>query len=516
MTRDMYNQAVSILPMPAHTNSATGGSGSSKDPDYPTFSNAAFFYDRAPGDSLAVVQDASHIRPHSDQRVAYYFPKGVGDYHYGERHPMKPARLTLTNRLVMGYGLHKYMDVYTPRTATRAELEAFHDSEYIDFLSTVTPNTPLSSSTFNRFNFADDCPVFDGMYDFCCSYSGASLAGARKLTAGATDIAINWSGGLHHAKKSEASGFCYVNDIVLAILELLKYHPRVLYIDIDIHHGDGVQEAFYNSNRVLTVSFHKYGNDFFPCTGALSEIGTGLGKHFSLNVPLQDGIDDASYVWLFKSVMEPTITTFRPHSIVLQCGADSLGLDRLGCFNLSVAAHGECVRFIKSFGLPLLVLGGGGYTIRNVARCWTYETAVLTGRNVPDTLPSTPYDDFFEPGRRLHQPLASSSGNGSSSTNSGGGVGGGGPGISGSIGASGGRNLENQNSKASLERIRIAILEQLRYLHGAPSVQMNELPPDLGGSWMEEEVEQSGKGTRDSNVDQQPGIWARVEGEDRE
>ncbi|KAE8210751.1 hypothetical protein CF327_g5422 [Tilletia walkeri] len=452
--------------------------------EHPTFSNAAFFYDRAPGDGLAVVQDASYVRPHSEQRVAYYFPKGVGDYHYGERHPMKPARLTLTNRLVMGYGLHNYMDVYTPRTATRPEIEAFHDSDYIEFLSTVTPTTPVSSA-FNRYNFADDCPVFDGMYDFCCSYSGASLAGARKLTAGATDIAINWSGGLHHAKKSEASGFCYVNDIVLAILELLKYHPRVLYIDIDIHHGDGVQEAFYNSNRVLTVSFHKYGNDFFPCTGALSEIGTGLGKHFSLNVPLQDGIDDASYVWLFKSVMEPIITTFRPQSIVLQCGADSLGLDRLGCFNLSVAAHGECVRFIKSFGLPLLVLGGGGYTIRNVARCWTYETAVLTGCNVPDTLPSTPYDDFFEPGRRLHQPL----GNGTGTLNN------------------SGYNLENQNSKASLERIRIAILEQLRYLHGAPSVQMNELPPDLGGSWME--AEESGKGVTDSSPDERPGIWAR-------
>ncbi|CAD6922200.1 unnamed protein product [Tilletia laevis] len=491
MTRDTYSHAVAMLP--AYSSNGPRIKLELDKAEYPTFSNAAFFYDRAPAEGLAVVQDASHVRPHSEQRVAYYFPKGVGDYHYGERHPMKPARLTLTNRLVMAYGLHNYMDVYTPRTATRPELEAFHDSDYIDFLSTVTPTTPISSA-FNRYNFADDCPVFDGMYDFCCSYSGASLAGARKLTAGATDIAINWSGGLHHAKKSEASGFCYVNDIVLAILELLKYHPRVLYIDIDIHHGDGVQEAFYNSNRVLTVSFHKYGNDFFPCTGALSEIGTGLGKHFSLNVPLQDGIDDASYVWLFKSVMEPTITTFRPQSIVLQCGADSLGNDRLGCFNLSVAAHGECVRFIKSFGLPLLVLGGGGYTIRNVARCWTYETAVLTGCNVSDTLPSTPYDNFFEPGRRLHQPLGP--GNGSNTM------------------TSTGHNLENQNSKASLERIRIAILEQLRYLHGAPSVQMNELPPDLGGSWME--AEDSGKGVTDSNMEDRPGIWARVGSDGRD
>ena len=230
----------------------------------------------------------------------------------------------------------------------------------------------------------------------------------------------------------------------------------MLYIDIDIHHGDGVQEAFYNSNRVLTVSFHKYGNDFFPCTGALSEIGTGLGKHFCLNIPLQDGIDDGSYVAMFKGIIEPCITTFRPESIVLQCGADSLGLDRLGCFNLSIAAHGECVRFVKSFGLPLLVLGGGGYTVRNVARCWSYETAVLTGRCVPDKLPSTEFDAFFGPSRRLHEPLQAG-------------------------------RVENQNTRLTLEKIRIEVLDQLRYMHGAPSVQMQELPPDLTGAWLEEE-----------------------------
>lgn len=135
---------------------------------------------------------------------------------------MKPARLTLTNRLVLGYGLHEQMKCYTPRPATKEELEWFHDSDYVNFLSTVTPSTPVTSA-FTRFNFADDCPVFDGIFEFCQSYSGASLAAARKITSGQTDIAINWSGGLHHAKKHESSGFCYVNDIVLAIMELLRW-----------------------------------------------------------------------------------------------------------------------------------------------------------------------------------------------------------------------------------------------------------------------------------------------------
>ena len=119
-----------------------------------------------------------------------------------------------------------------------------------------------------RFNVGEDCPVFDGLYEFCQLSSGGSVASAVKLNKQSADIAINWAGGLHHAKKSEASGFCYVNDIVLAILELLKYHQRVLYIDIDIHHGDGVEEAFYTTDRVMTVSFHKYG-EYFPGTGDL-------------------------------------------------------------------------------------------------------------------------------------------------------------------------------------------------------------------------------------------------------
>ena len=238
-------------------------------------------------------------------------------------------------------------------------------------------------------------------------------------------------------------------------LSHVRHQPRVLYIDIDIHHGDGVQEAFYLSNRVLTVSFHRYSADFFPGTGNLSEIGSDLGKYFSLNVPLQDGIDDESYISLFKAVMEPTITTFRPSSIVLQCGADSLGCDRLGTFNLSIAAHGECVRFIKSFDLPLLVLGGGGYRQSSVARCWAYETGVLAGVSLPDDLPPNNYYEFFGPDFKLHPPLTG--------------------------------HLVNLNSRQSLERIRVTIREKLRYLNGAPSVQMQEIPPDFMGFMDSEE-----------------------------
>jgi len=181
-----------------------------------------------------------------------------------------------------------------PRRAYPAELTQFHSEDYIDFLAKVTPDSargelagqvrrererervvffpacahptspaslpstliifpPPSFSFFSfqlaRFNMGEDCPVFDGLYDFCRLYTGASITGATRLNHGLSDVAINWAGGLHHAKKAEASGFCYVNDLVLAILELLKYHARVMYVDIDIHHGDGVEEAFYLTDR---------------------------------------------------------------------------------------------------------------------------------------------------------------------------------------------------------------------------------------------------------------------------
>ncbi|KAG0249529.1 histone deacetylase [Mortierella polycephala] len=390
------------------------------------------------------------IGNHSSDIVAYFHDEGVGNYHYGERHPMKPHRLTLTNHLVISYDLHKKMEIFQPRRATEEEIMSFHAADYIDFLKRVTPeNMNNFSKVFSRYNVGDDCPVFDGMFDFCKIYSGATIDAARKLTNGSADISINWSGGLHHAKRVEASGFCYVNDIVLGIFELLTHFPRVLYVDIDIHHGDGVQEAFYTTDRVMTVSFHKYNGDFFPGTGDIDEIGSGFGKHYSLNVPLKDGIDDESYIYLFKSVMEAVINSFRPSAIVLQCGADSLGCDRLGCFNLSIKAHGECVRFIKDFKLPLLVLGGGGYTIRNVARCWTYETSILVDHEVSNDLPYNEYIDFFQPDYKLH------------------------PHLSGKV--------ENMNTMQYIRNLRIKVLEHLRFLNGAPSVQMQEIPPDVQG-----------------------------------
>lgn len=383
----------------------------------------------------------------SKKRVSYFYDEEVGNFHYGPSHPMKPHRLALTHSLILSYGLYKKMEVYKPYKATIHDMCSFHAEDYIKYLERITSQPASQSKTITRFNVGEDCPVFPGLYEFCSIYTGASLQGAVQLNHESCDIAINWAGGLHHAKKFEASGFCYVNDIVISVLELLKYHPRVLYIDIDIHHGDGVQEAFYLTDRVMTLSFHKYGNHFFPGTGDMYENGVDNGRHYSVNVPLRDGIDDHGFFSLFKPIVNQVISIYQPSCIVLQCGADSLGCDRLGCFNLSIKGHGECVKFTKNLNLPLLVLGGGGYTIRNVARCWTYETSILLDEQVSNEIPANEYYEYFGPDFSLHPEI--------------------------------GTKHENTNTKQYLDNVKQTVFENLKMVSGAPGVQMQVVPDDL-------------------------------------
>ena len=185
-------------------------------------------------------------------RADYFYDESVGNYHYGPMHPMRPHRVRLAHHLIVNYGLYKHLNVFRPKPATFNDLTAFHSDEYIQFLRDVTPENmqePQFRTILDRFNICEDCPIFDGLYEYCQTYTGGSIAGAARINQQSTDIVINWAGGLHHAKRGEASGFCYTNDIVLAILELLKVHPRVLYVDIDIHHGDGVEEALPDQPR---------------------------------------------------------------------------------------------------------------------------------------------------------------------------------------------------------------------------------------------------------------------------
>ncbi|KAI0067829.1 histone deacetylase complex catalytic component RPD3 [Artomyces pyxidatus] len=383
------------------------------------------------------------IEGESKKRVCYFFDSDVGGFHYGPGHPMKPTRIRMCHSLVMNYGLYKRMEIFRAKPATKREMTQFHSDDYVDFLSRITPSNMNSFvKEQHKCNVGDDCPVFDGLFDYCSISAGGSMEGAARLSRDKCDIAVNWAGGLHHAKKSEASGFCYVNDIVLGILELLRYHTRVLYIDIDVHHGDGVEEAFYTTDRVMTVSFHKYG-EFFPGTGELRDVGIGKGKYYALNFPLRDGINDDNYKSVFEPVIQQVMESYDPAAVVLQCGTDSLAGDKLGCLNLSMRGHANCVKFVKSFNKPLLLLGGGGYTMRNVSRTWAYETGLATGVELGPDIPVNEYYEYFGPDYQLDVKAS---------------------------------NAEDMNSTAYLERVKNIVMEHLRNVGGPPSVQMMDVP----------------------------------------
>ncbi|KAH8920119.1 hypothetical protein BT69DRAFT_1313145 [Atractiella rhizophila] len=384
----------------------------------------------------------------SQRTVAYYYDDDIGTYMLAETNPMRPHRTKITHDLVRAYGLDEKMDVLKPRRSTAQDMTAFHTDEYVDVLHTLNlASKDWKKLTGNGSRFVcvveQDCPAFDGVFEFVSISAGGSVEAAKRLNSGKADIGINWAGGLHHAKKVESSGFCYVNDIVLGILELLKHHQRVLYIDIDVHHGDGVEEAFYTTDRVMTCSFHRYGG-FFPWTGALDDVGISRGKNYSINVPLKEGIDDTQFHQLFQPVIRGIMEHFQPGAVVLQCGADSLAGDKLGPFNLSMEGHAACVSFVRSFNVPMMVLGGGGYTLKNVARTWAYETATAIGcqNELDRELPWNDYFDWFGPDYKL-QVLPT--------------------------------NAANMNSQKDVDLILETITERLRSLSHAPSVGMKRL-----------------------------------------
>ncbi|KAG4090852.1 hypothetical protein H8356DRAFT_1711036 [Neocallimastix lanati (nom. inval.)] len=391
----------------------------------------------------------------SKKKVSYFYDPDVGNFQFAPHHPMKPLRIRMTHDLILEYGLFNKLEIFRPIRATSKEMTHFHTEEYINFLQKITPE---HSDEYERlqvkYNVGEDCPVFDGLYEFSSISAGGSMSAANKLNRGESDICINWAGGLHHAKKAESSGFCYVNDIVLGILELLRYHARVLYIDIDLHHGDGVEEAFYATNRVMTVSFHKYGQ-FFPGTGNYNDIGSNLGKYHAVNIPLKDGIDDEAYHSLFMPIIKHVIDWYRPGAIVLQCGADSINGDRLGVFNLSMKGHAKCIEYVKSFNLPLLLLGGGGYTVRNTARTWTHETAIAIGEELPLNIPENDYIKYYAPDYILDIQASKTS--------------------------------KNLNSREYLDRIRERVIENLRHTEFAPSVESMVTPRDFEREEYDEE-----------------------------
>ncbi len=267
---------------------------------------------------------------------------------------------------------------WPPEPADRQTLETFHTPEYLNALQSAAGGH-LDADGFQMGLGTMDCPVFPDMYKYPVLAAGATLTGAKLIIDSQAQVAFNPSGGFHHAHPSMASGFCYINDIVLGCMSLAKAGMKVMFIDVDVHHCDGVQEAFYDRADIMTLSFHESGNSLFPGTGFENEIGTGKGKGFSANVPLPVGTYDDAYVKVFQSIAVPLTGAYNPDVIVLELGMDSLAGDPLAHLHLTNNAYAEIIHLLIKFNKPILATGGGGYNIENTARGWALAWSILCG-----------------------------------------------------------------------------------------------------------------------------------------
>ena len=339
-------------------------------------------------------------------QTAFIYSDDFAKYDYGPGHPLKPFRLKLTYELLKAYGLLSipHVRVVEALPAGEDDLLLYHTRDYIDILKVANSGRKIPDAELYGIGFGDN-PVFEGVFEWSRLVTGASLQAARLVDSGEAGLAFNISGGLHHALASRASGFCYLNDPVIVICFLLKRGRRVAYIDIDAHHGDGVQKAFFLSDKVLTISFHESGRSLFPGTGFEDEIGDGKGKGYSVNIPLPPASDDELFVHAFNEVVPPLIERFSPDIVVSQLGVDSLRTDPLSHLNFTMNGFCEVVRHMKRLSPKWIVLGGGGYEITNVAKAWTLAWAIMNAVDVPDELPETfltryPFEGFGNGGLR--------------------------------------------------------------------------------------------------------------------
>ena len=322
-------------------------------------------------------------------RAAFVYDDLMSRHELRSDHPMRPVRLRYTHELLQGYGAFDNDDalLVSPRSALEDELQWLHTPEYIDAVRRLSAGEGTREAPRFNFSLQGDNPHYPGMYEAATLSSGATLLAAELVAEGAAEVAFNISGGLHHASAGHASGFCVFNDPALAIHYFLRRGLRVAYVDVDAHHGDGVQEAFYDDDRVLTISVHESGRYLFPGTGFVNELGQGQARGYSVNLPLFPYTGDEVYLDAFREVVPPLIRAFAPDVLVTQLGVDSYHSDPLTHLQMTTVGFVEVVREFAALGLPWLATGGGGYDLTAVARAWTLAYGVMLGVEWPDTLP---------------------------------------------------------------------------------------------------------------------------------
>lgn len=308
-----------------------------------------------------------------------------GDYSYGEDHPFNPGRARTTLELIRqhGYMDEPWMRVEEPRLVSRERLFESHDPAFVEALEAA--NTGRYEEGFDAFGLGtEDCPVFPGLWDYVLLYTSATIAGVDLITNENANLVFNLIGGFHHAGRSHAEGFCYINDVITAIDLFLARGYRVAYVDIDAHHGNGVQDAYYRDDRVLVVSLHESGKTLYPGSGFETEIGEDAGKGFTINVPLPKGTDDEAYERIFDRVVTPAVKAFAPSVVVSVIGADTHKADPLSHLCLTNNGMVAVMERIRDFSRHVLLLGGGGYDLQATSRAWCRMWAAA---NRIDSLP---------------------------------------------------------------------------------------------------------------------------------
>ncbi|MDT0399809.1 MULTISPECIES: acetoin utilization protein AcuC [Streptomyces] len=323
-------------------------------------------------------------------RAQLMWDEAVTGYDFGRDHPMDPVRLALTRSLVGALGLDREVEVVAAKAAGESTLRLVHREDYIEAVRAASAD-PASADQSYGLGTVDD-PAFAGMHEVSALIAGQSVGAAEAVWRGETPHAVNFAGGLHHAMPGAASGFCVYNDAALAIARLLELGAeRVAYIDVDVHHGDGVQAAFWEDPRVLTISLHEHPRTLFPQTGWPEETGAAGAEGGAVNVALPAGTGDAGWLRAFHSVVPELIADFRPQVLVTQHGADTHFEDPLAHLAVSLdaqrAVQVACHELAHEYADGRWVaLGGGGYAVVEVVpRSWTHLVGIAAERPVDPT-----------------------------------------------------------------------------------------------------------------------------------
>jgi acetoin utilization deacetylase AcuC-like enzyme len=255
-------------------------------------------------------------------------------------------------------------------------LRLFHTDDYLATLKRVSAGELNPADLFLGLG-SEDCPVFPDLFDYAVLAAGATITGARLILDDGYEVVFNPSGGFHHAQTEKAGGFCYINDVVLGCRTLADAGKRVFCLDLDAHHGNGTQSAFYDDPRVFTASLHESGHTLYPWGGRDDEIGEGAGRGYNLNLPFPAGTDDDTYYTAFRQVIPPLISAFDPDVIVLEVGMDILSVDPLTHLGMTNNVIADILPLVQQYGKPILALGGGGYSPEDTARGWALSWCVL-------------------------------------------------------------------------------------------------------------------------------------------